>query len=476
MKNWTRNWHWLLVLSVLIYSGCAEAEPEPEAGGPVVELGTASPEEGLSTGTQASATPDPAETPQPTETKPVVAAPKQAPAETADAAMMAMIAGLEENQLELVWDFLPPSYQTDVDSIVQEFAGKMDDELWKKTFGVAKRFVNLLGSKKEFVLANPQFQNAPLEKEQLSVGWDAVVKFLQTFVNSEISDLEKLKKFSGRSFAAGTISSLVDQVFAVSKVAPGDPLNSSFKQKLAETKVTLVEENGDLAKVKIESPDEEPKEVEMARVEGHWIPKDLADGWAEKIGAAKAQLAVLTPESIAGQKEIMLVQLDAANQFLDQIEATKTPEELTAVVMQAVAPLIPLVQSAMAGLQGIGSGDVPVGEADMVKISVVGKLDDKTKDSISDALFDSVDNPDNASLTTFNSPDGKGAEFEVGPVKDVEAFSKKIEFGKVTKVDVEKRTITVEVGAAEKDKKDPPKKEADEKKKPAEKKPADKKS
>jgi hypothetical protein len=468
---------------VLVYSGCAEPNAE---GGPTVESRAA--EEVAEAQPEPSA-PSPA-TPKPAvaETKPVEAAPKHAPAKTADAAIAAMIAGLESNQLELVWDALPPSYQNDVDNIVQEFAGKMDAELWKKMFGVAKRISNLLGSKKELVLANQYIVQATLlvEIEQLSLFWDEVEKFLQTIVNSEISDLEKLKKFNGRDFAAGTVSSLVDQVFAVSKIAPGEPLSSAFKQKLSETKLTLVEENGDLAKVKIEVLDADPIEMEMVRVEGHWIPKDLPEAWAEQLRIVKAQLATLTPELIESQKTLMMVQLDAVNQILEQIEATKNPEDLNSEEILNVVLLMPFLQIRIAGIlsedepddvSSIFSEDDP---DKIVTISVLGKLDKKTTETISDTLLESVSHKgkivDAASfekyrdvdtktiLTIIDSPGGKVTKFELSPVKDVAAYAKEIKFGKVTKIDVENRTITVELGASDKDKTDLPKKETAEKK------------
>src|SRR5262245_17865974 len=41
----------------------------------------------------------------------------------------------------IIWRDLPPTYQQDATGLVKEFAGKMDAEVWNKTFAVLRKGV-----------------------------------------------------------------------------------------------------------------------------------------------------------------------------------------------------------------------------------------------------------------------------------------------------------------------------------------------
>src|SRR5947207_8913046 len=58
---------------------------------------------------------------------------KGAPAGSAAAAVLAVVDGLKENRLDAFWDFLPASYQKDLNDLVHRFAERMDPQLWAKS-------------------------------------------------------------------------------------------------------------------------------------------------------------------------------------------------------------------------------------------------------------------------------------------------------------------------------------------------------
>jgi hypothetical protein len=63
-----------------------------------------------------------------------------------------------------------------------------------------------------------------------------------------------------------------------------------LKEKMLSLKTTVVKQDGDTATVKMADKDDagkEPKEQQYVRVEGRWIPKDMADGWKAEIAKAK---------------------------------------------------------------------------------------------------------------------------------------------------------------------------------------------
>ncbi|MEX1230027.1 MAG: hypothetical protein WEB58_07290 [Planctomycetaceae bacterium] len=378
--------------------------------------------------------------PPKTTTPPVVAS--DIPAETPDAAMLAMIQGIRNQQLEVSWNFMPPSYREEVNGLVQEFAGKMDPEIWNRTFEVLNHLVSALEAKKELILADPNLEAAPLNAEQREQGFDAIIALLKTITESELSDLEKLKEFHGGEFLRGTGSSVMAQILGMATMMPNVPVQSEFLDKLDQTTVTVVSSEGDTATVQLEAPGEEPKELEMVRVEGYWIPKDFEEQFASSIEQAKTQIAAISPEMIAAQKDQVLAVLGQVDQIASSLEAAETREELAQTIQQAAAPIMMM---AMGGsMAGPGS---PLGEepTDLVTVMVRGKIDDDAAVKIEEALTAAADDPDAAkeSVTTLKVEDLLSVE--VGPVADIVKFSEAIEFGKVIDVDVDAKIITVEV-------------------------------
>ena len=67
--------------------------------------------------------------------------------------------GIVDKKPQVLWEYLPKSYQKDVTDLIHEFAGKMDKELWTKGFTIAQKATRVLQEKKEFILAHPKLAN-----------------------------------------------------------------------------------------------------------------------------------------------------------------------------------------------------------------------------------------------------------------------------------------------------------------------------
>ena len=80
--------------------------------------------------------------------------------ETADVAVSTVFKGLWKNKPQVLWEFLPPSYQQDVNNLVHEFADKMDAELWSRSSRFSRRAATLLSTRKRFILDYPTLQQA----------------------------------------------------------------------------------------------------------------------------------------------------------------------------------------------------------------------------------------------------------------------------------------------------------------------------
>ncbi|GIW78590.1 MAG: hypothetical protein KatS3mg105_0397 [Gemmatales bacterium] len=248
-----------------------------------------------------------------------------------DEALRAMTVTLVvENRPELIWQALPPSYQKDVKDIVSQFAGKMDAEVWNKAFAVARKAVDVLKKQKtniiELIKQNPL---VPLDEAQMtnvSEHWDEVVGLLEILVNSEFAKLESLKEADIEKFLSGTIKNFMNKATAIAKKVDDAEASKSI-EKLKNAKIEVVKATDTEATVKVDSG-EESHEIQMVKVDGKWLPKDMVDAWEGQIRSAKQRLEGIDTETVQKFKPIILSALDAVEKGLDKLATAKTPAEL----------------------------------------------------------------------------------------------------------------------------------------------------
>jgi uncharacterized protein YydD (DUF2326 family) len=227
----------------------------------------------------------------------------------------------------VVWDAMPATWQTDVNDLTHEFANKMDAELWNKVFAVAQKAVTVLQDKKDLILSTSMMDSAGENKDDIVANWDTVTTALSTLVNSEISDIENLKTMDWGAFADGSGGQLVKQMMVLSaSQKDGDEINP--EEALRSISAEVLENDGQVAKLKVTMEGEEPEEIEMAKVEGRWVPKDMADEWDEKIAEAREGLANMSEEEMQQQKMQVMMGLGMAEAMIDQVAMAETPEQL----------------------------------------------------------------------------------------------------------------------------------------------------
>jgi hypothetical protein len=104
---------------------------------------------------------------------------------------------------------------------------------------------------------------------------------------------------------------------------------------------TLVSTEGDSAVVKMTPPEGcknpegtacETKDLKMVKVEGKWIPADMAANWAAGIADAKAKVAMMDPSQIAAQKPQIMAMMAMVDGALTQIANASTQEEFNAAI------------------------------------------------------------------------------------------------------------------------------------------------
>ena len=130
--------------------------------------------------------------------------------------MQALVDGINNQQMQAVWNFLPGSYQKDVNGLVHEFATKMDPEMYDGAFQTGQRVAKLLQDKKEFILKNPMIEGLPVPQEKVSQYWAPTVGILSAIMNSDVSSLDKLKTFDGGTFLSTTGNQVAKDIVSFS--------------------------------------------------------------------------------------------------------------------------------------------------------------------------------------------------------------------------------------------------------------------
>lgn len=429
----------LLLALPLLLAGCGGAAPDPAAEQAAAATSTPESTEASSrsAGTPAASSSATANT----------AAPSLGPVET----LQAMLRDIQQNRPQTVWEHLPASYRQDVNLLVRDFAQRMDPEIWQRGFESLGRLIKLLENERVqgYVLQNPQFDgNGAITRDELKAGWPHIVELLKAIHSSQLSDLEQLKSFDGGTFLAATGGALMNQLAEMSKLAPGDPFATMMREQVGATQVELVSQSGDSATVKLSLPGEgeTPELVEMVRIEGRWVRREMAEGWADQIADAKTRLAALTPETIAAQKTQALSTLDSIDNALAQLESAQSAEQFN----QTAASFLVMAMMAQSGGMGAmeAGGKLPaVQEPDSgaaVTITLSKPADQPQMDA---AIFELIDLADNAEQATAVIKEPRRT-IVLSPVRDVDSFVKKMEkaeFAKVLSVNAKDRTVTIEL-------------------------------
>ena len=387
------------------------------------------------------------------------AGPPEGPAES----MQYLMQGVADQKMEVVWEFLPASYQSDVNGLAHQFADKMDPEIYNEMFAIAQRVAKLLQDKKEYILKNKMLESPKTSPEEVAKYYDPGVDILATLANSDLSTIEKLKTFDGGKFLSTSGSQIAKDFATISGLMPQKEGDPGFTEKLKQAKVTLVSAEGDQATIKIEVPGETTKEEVMVKVEDKWIPQTLAKNWKSKIESAQQSLDKLKPEDITSKKDQAMAGFKQLNATLAQLENAKTEKEFNEQFTNQVRPLAQMAPmllmlgaaavmeqgfsdaaAARGGVMAESPGEAkPINPNTMISIVVNKKLTPGEQDPIIDEILQSAN--DTESLQVIPTVDGEITTFKVYPVEDIEAFSKKIKFGKPSKVDTDSRSITVEL-------------------------------
>jgi hypothetical protein len=401
-----------LLFAMIVLSGCGQSKPISTVPETVTE--TASSPAIRETATES----------RPTTSIPLVSTAKDG---TAESTFQQTLIAFQEGRLENVFNFLPPSYQSDVNKLVHDFAGKMDAEIWSSSFDLFVKVANLLKSKKTLILSLDGVKRTP-QIESIKPHWDAIATGIHDVASSELADLSKLKQAS--------VHDLLASASKLFRRLPLPPLN--------DVQVITVKSDATTATLSYrETRDSDPKQVEFVLIEGKWLPKSIVNGWASCLADARTMLEEL-PLRISVVKPEAMKQIDAVGGMIEQLQSAKTSDEFDA----AVAPLIfTLAFGAQMAQQSIKDATNIPRKGNAVHCIINRELNDSQISELKDVVMQMLNTSVADADYELISNNGK-TRCRFIPVSDINALTtlvaKHFDAAEV-RLDLENRTIHVDL-------------------------------
>jgi hypothetical protein len=256
--------------------------------------------------------------------------------DTPDGSVKAVAQSLANNQPRAMWDAMPAKWQSDVSGLVSDAAGKIDAEVYDKTFALVGKLSDVLAKQKKLVLQSfddPQMAaNLPVKKADVEAQYDTIVAFLGTVAKSDVSTVNGLKSLDIGKFLGTTGAKLMADMDRIAALSPDSAELRSQKASMANVKVETLESTPTSARVRVTSGDD-VQEQELTKVDGKWVPRDMAEGWDEQIAEAKAQIAEMTDAFMAENKPQMMAMLNSLDAGLNTVAKAESKEELQQAVM-----------------------------------------------------------------------------------------------------------------------------------------------
>jgi hypothetical protein len=251
-----------------------------------------------------------------------------ASASPAEESVRGLIAALQKKQAAALWDFLPTSYQRELNGLVQTLATKVDPRLYDQSLALLSRTSQLLTAKKQFILGTPTVKGMIAGREgDAGKVLDGVATLLDSIANSELKNHASLLTFDGRKFLDKTGRDLLSQLMQIAAMGGDDPMKI-----LSAMKVKTVEQAGDRVLLSFSAPGKPPATEQYQLVEGKWLPSDMVEKWNQSIPDARRRIAALPDGGDKKQQAQVRMQLDMVNSMLKRFEDADTQAEFDEAV------------------------------------------------------------------------------------------------------------------------------------------------
>ncbi len=255
--------------------------------------------------------------------------------DTPDGTVLAVAKAIKNGHPEILWTALPESYRADIMEITRGFAEKMDPAVYDRGFALLMRAVEVLDDRKEIILGSETFASTGADAEEIRAALASTQAVTAILKASEIATVAGLSTVDWEQFLATTGAQLIETASAIDAGEGDNPFD-----ELESLTVETIDVTDDRATLRISSADHEPEDVELVRVEGRWVPAEMADEWPQFMEDARQGLAEMTPENMAAQKTQIMMVFGMVDGLIEQIASLQTPEEFDAAIGPMLAPFM----------------------------------------------------------------------------------------------------------------------------------------
>jgi hypothetical protein len=247
------------------------------------------------------------------------------------AAVEAVVKGLADHQPQVVWHALPTGYQSDLREVIAAFCTHMDPEIYDRAFRVLHKAVRVLKEKEDYFARSPIALSTPLLESSIGTHWRHDVGLLETIATSDLSSLASLRQMDPGEFLATTGHDVMvglEDLRLRFQHAPGLNPWEKASQTLRAARVEFVETGKDEGILKFHaSTNDAVKDVVLKRVEGRYVPADMAATWSNRVAQAKAGMARFSGPEFAKAKPLISLVLGALDGAMDGLLEASTQKE-----------------------------------------------------------------------------------------------------------------------------------------------------
>lgn len=265
-----------------------------------------------------------------------------------DAAIQTVITEFAKGNGGILWQAMPASYQSDVNTLAQLAGSKIDSEVYGKSFATIARLAEVIDQQQVLILNSSVMQGRSAEEmAELEAALPSIVGLLGAITSSELASSTGLLNFNGQDFFDTTVSQFTQYAETLGQLAGEESMLSNYMN----TVVTVVEADDLQATLLTTVPGKEPLEQVFTKVEQRWVPSAMASDWAAKIAEAKAELDATFIEDMAAQKPQIMSVLAMIDGVLAQIAAAENQQQFDQSLQGAILMMVG---------PGWGGSDAPV--------------------------------------------------------------------------------------------------------------------
>ncbi len=247
--------------------------------------------------------------------------------EKADAVVLEAVKVIKAGEVYKLMAFLPQTYQNDINELFK-ILGTIDPEIYNKGAAIVSKGIDLavLHKDKLLPMAGPMAAMLPADIA------DQVKAVKESLDKGGLFKHETFKNFSPVVFLKDNGKKFFDMAVKNEQAKAGLAMLDGIKAKVEK-------EEGDKATVIITTPQGDMPVV-FVKVEGRWIPEDMAKDWAKEIGKAKEELKKAI-EGLNKDKASILALLGNVEKGLAEFEKSGDPMAIMAAMAPAPAAPAP---------------------------------------------------------------------------------------------------------------------------------------